>query len=32
LRLAPFFVGLILSGLVVPIFWGFLAWLFEWYQ
>lgn len=28
---APFFLGLILGGLVVPMAWGFVAWLFEWY-
>jgi hypothetical protein len=31
LRLVPLFLGLTLGGLVVPVFWGFLAWLFEWY-
>ncbi len=30
-RLIPFFLGLTLGGFVVPVFWGFLAWLFEWY-
>ena len=30
-RFIPFFLGLTLGGLVVPVFWGFLAWLFEWY-
>ena len=31
LRLAPFFLGVILGGFVVPPCWGFLAWLFGWY-
>ncbi len=31
LRLVPFFLGLTLGGLVVPLFWGFWAYLFEWY-
>ena len=31
LRLVPLFLGLTLGGLVVPVCWGFLAWLFEWY-
>jgi hypothetical protein len=31
LRLTPFFLGLILGGFVVPILWGFVAWLFGWY-
>lgn len=31
LRLVPWFLGLALGGLVVPVGWGFLAWLFEWY-
>ncbi len=30
-RLIPFFLGLTLGGFVVPVFWGFLAWTFEWY-
>lgn len=32
LRLVPFFFGLILGGFVVPVLWGFCAWLFEWYK
>ncbi len=32
LRYAPIFLGLILGGLVVPMGWGFVAWLFEWYK
>jgi hypothetical protein len=31
-RLAPFFLGLVLGGFVVPVGWGFVAWLFEWYH
>jgi hypothetical protein len=31
-RLAPFFLGLVLGGLVIPVLWGFVAWLFEWYK
>jgi hypothetical protein len=31
LRLAPFFLGLVLGGFVVPMGWGFVSWLFEWY-
>lgn len=31
-RLAPFFLGLVLGGFVAPVCWGFLAWLFEWYR
>ena len=30
-RLVPFFLGLTLGGLVVPVGWGFVAYLFEWY-
>jgi hypothetical protein len=32
LRLAPLFLGLVLGGLVVPVGWGFVAWLFDWYS
>jgi len=32
LRCAPVFLGLVLGGFVVPMVWGFVAWLFEWYQ
>ena len=32
LRLVPFFLGLTLGGLIAPIFWGFISWLFEWYR
>jgi hypothetical protein len=32
LRFVPFFLGLTLGGLVVPQFWGFLAYLLEWYK
>lgn len=32
LRYAPFFLGLVLGGMVVPMGWGFIAWLFEWYR
>jgi hypothetical protein len=32
LRCAPLFLGLILGGLVVPMGWGFIAWLFNWYS
>ena len=31
LRFIPFFLGLTLGGLVVPLAWGFVAYLFEWY-
>lgn len=31
LRLVPFFLGLTLGGLVVPVLWGFVAYLGEWY-
>jgi hypothetical protein len=31
-RLVPFFLGLVMGGLVAPMFWGFAAWLFEWYR
>jgi hypothetical protein len=31
LRLVPLFLGLTLGGLVVPVCWGFVAWLLEWY-
>ncbi len=30
-RGAPFFLGLLLGGLVVPVGWGFVSWLFAWY-
>jgi len=29
LRFVPFFLGL--GGLIAPIFWGFISWLFEWH-
>ncbi|HLY66813.1 MAG TPA: DUF6785 family protein, partial [Chloroflexota bacterium] len=32
LNAAPIFLGLILGGLVIPVAWGFVAWLFEWYR
>jgi hypothetical protein len=32
LQCAPIFLGLVLGGLVVPMGWGFVAWLFEWYK
>ena len=32
LRFVPFFLGLTLGGLLAPIFWGFISWLFEWYR
>lgn len=31
LRLVPFFLGLTLGGVVVPVCWGFIAWLGGWY-
>ncbi len=31
-RLVPFFLGLVLGGLVAPVCWGFIAYLFEWYR
>lgn len=31
LRYAPFFLGLLMGGLVIPMGWGFVSWLFEWY-
>jgi hypothetical protein len=31
LSCAPFFLGLLLGGLVIPVGWGFVAWLFSWY-
>jgi hypothetical protein len=31
LKLAPFFLGLVLGGYVTPVCLGFLAWLFGWY-
>lgn len=30
--LVPFFLGLVLGGLVVPVGWGMLAWTFGWYE
>jgi hypothetical protein len=31
-RYVPIFLGLTLGGIVAPICWGFLAYLFEWYR
>jgi hypothetical protein len=31
-RLIPFFLGLTLGGLVAPVCWGFISWLFGWYR
>ncbi len=31
-RLVPVFLGLTLGGLVAPVCWGFLAYVFEWYH
>jgi hypothetical protein len=31
-RLVPLFLGVVLGGMVVPVCWGFMAWLFEWYR
>ena len=31
LTFIPTALGLTLGGLVVPLFWGFIAYLFEWY-
>lgn len=31
-RFVPFFLGLTLGGIVVPLLWGFVAYLFEWYR
>lgn len=31
MRLAPFFLGLILGGLVMPVLWGLVGYLFGWY-
>jgi hypothetical protein len=31
LKLIPAALGLTLGGLVVPVFWGFVAFLFGWY-
>jgi hypothetical protein len=30
-RLVPAFLGVVLGGLLAPIAWGFVSWLFEWY-
>lgn len=32
LRFVPFFLGLTLGGLVAPVCWGFISYLFEWNQ
>lgn len=31
-RLVPVFLGLTLGGIVAPVCWGFVAYLFEWYK
>jgi len=31
-RFVPFFLGLTLAGLIAPVAWSFLSWLFEWYR
>jgi hypothetical protein len=30
-KLVPAFLGVVLGGLLAPIAWGFVSWLFEWY-
>lgn len=32
MRASSVFLGLVLGGFVVPMGWGFIAWLFEWYK
>lgn len=31
-RFVPFFLGVTLGGLITPVIWGFVAWIFQWYR